>query len=218
VEINDGRIIVSVGNHGPGRCRINDPDAVLHSFGDTFPENASEPSGTKNAGWEFGSASAGAQSIQQLGAAVGNMAADTRRGFSAYSAGITGLIPGQIHFIPPADTASRVMGFTAGAATGGGVNIGAQAGFLIETGNFGTRAHIRTTDDFGTGMKNGLGVSESGTVTPVGSKAGYAGPEISDPPAPATGGITYYRDNGAGKTQLVTRFPSGAVQVIVTEP
>jgi hypothetical protein len=45
------------------------------------------------------------------------------------------------------------------------------------------------------------------------------GPEIADPAAPATNnGRLYFKDNGAGKTQLVVRFPTGAVQVIATEP
>ena len=49
---------------------------------------------------------------------------------------------------------------------------------------------------------------------------GYVeGAEIPDPSAPATNyGRLYFRDNGAGKTQLVCRFPTGAVQVIATEP
>lgn len=43
--------------------------------------------------------------------------------------------------------------------------------------------------------------------------------EISDPPAPTTNNARLYvRDNGAGKTQLVIRFPTGAIQVIATEP
>jgi hypothetical protein len=43
--------------------------------------------------------------------------------------------------------------------------------------------------------------------------------EISDPAAPAANtGRVYFRDNGAGKTQLCVRFPTGAVQVIATEP
>lgn len=43
--------------------------------------------------------------------------------------------------------------------------------------------------------------------------------EISDPAAPAAnGGRLYVRDNGAGKSQLVCRFNTGAIQVIVTEP
>lgn len=45
------------------------------------------------------------------------------------------------------------------------------------------------------------------------------GTEVSDPPAPAVNtGILYFRDNGAGKTQLVVRFPTGAIQVVATEP
>jgi len=45
------------------------------------------------------------------------------------------------------------------------------------------------------------------------------GTETTDPIAPAVHkGRLYYRDNGAGKTQLVVRFPTGAIQVISTEP
>ena len=41
----------------------------------------------------------------------------------------------------------------------------------------------------------------------------------ADPAAPAaTFGRTYFRDNGAGKMQYCVRFPTGAVQVIATEP
>jgi hypothetical protein len=43
--------------------------------------------------------------------------------------------------------------------------------------------------------------------------------ETSDPAAPiADKAILYARDNGGGKTQLCVRFPTGAVQVIATEP
>lgn len=43
--------------------------------------------------------------------------------------------------------------------------------------------------------------------------------EISDPAAPAANEARLYaRDNGAGKTQLVVVFNTGAVQVIATEP
>lgn len=45
------------------------------------------------------------------------------------------------------------------------------------------------------------------------------GTEIADPAAPASNKARLYvRDNGAGKTQLVVVFPTGAVQVIATEP
>lgn len=41
----------------------------------------------------------------------------------------------------------------------------------------------------------------------------------ADPAAPAANkGRVYMRDNGSGKTQYVVRFPTGAVQVLATEP
>jgi hypothetical protein len=44
------------------------------------------------------------------------------------------------------------------------------------------------------------------------------GNEIADPPLPtANKGLLYFRDNGAGKTQLAVRFPTGAVQILATE-
>jgi hypothetical protein len=42
--------------------------------------------------------------------------------------------------------------------------------------------------------------------------------EVTDPAASANTGRLYAKDNGSGKTQLVVRFGSGAVQVIATEP
>jgi len=43
--------------------------------------------------------------------------------------------------------------------------------------------------------------------------------EMTDPTAPsANKSRLYTRDNGSGKTQLVVRFPTGAIQVIATEP
>ena len=43
--------------------------------------------------------------------------------------------------------------------------------------------------------------------------------KITDPAASPVGtGRLYLRDNGSGKMQVVARFPTGAVQVIVTEP
>lgn len=43
--------------------------------------------------------------------------------------------------------------------------------------------------------------------------------EISDPDAPDANGVKLYaRDSGGGKTQIVARFATGAVQVLATEP
>jgi hypothetical protein len=43
--------------------------------------------------------------------------------------------------------------------------------------------------------------------------------ETTDPAAPAAdNAIIFARDNGSGKTQICVRFPTGAVQVISTEP
>src|SRR2546425_916397 len=43
--------------------------------------------------------------------------------------------------------------------------------------------------------------------------------EIGNPDAPARDtGRLYVRDNGSGKSQLVCRFNTGAIQTIVTEP
>lgn len=43
--------------------------------------------------------------------------------------------------------------------------------------------------------------------------------EMSDPAAPAADRARLFtRDNGSGKTQVCVRFPTGAVQVLATEP
>lgn len=43
--------------------------------------------------------------------------------------------------------------------------------------------------------------------------------QSADAAAPAANNIRLYaKDNGSGKTQIVARFPTGAVQVIATEP
>lgn len=50
--------------------------------------------------------------------------------------------------------------------------------------------------------------------------SGYnEGAEIADPAAPAANaGRLYFKDNGAGKSQLAVRFATGAVQIVATEP
>lgn len=60
----------------------------------------------------------------------------------------------------------------------------------------------------------------SGTIEfRVGPKGFLEFLEQTDPTAPASNrAILYSKDNGAGKTQLCVRFPTGAVQVLATEP
>jgi hypothetical protein len=49
--------------------------------------------------------------------------------------------------------------------------------------------------------------------------AGVYGTEVATPSAPAANtGVIFFADNGAGKTQLQVRFPTGVVQVLATEP
>lgn len=53
----------------------------------------------------------------------------------------------------------------------------------------------------------------------VGVGKGVTFTEQSDPSAPAANNaVLYAKDNGSGKTQLCVRFPTGAVQVLATEP
>jgi hypothetical protein len=60
------------------------------------------------------------------------------------------------------------------------------------------------------GIKLGANTSFSGVLE---------GSEIADPgPAPPNQGRLFFRDGGAGKTQLVVRFASGATQVLAAEP
>jgi Pectate lyase superfamily protein len=61
-----------------------------------------------------------------------------------------------------------------------------------------------------------LAGSETASITSTGA---FKLLEQTDPTAPATNNaLLYAKDNGSGKTQIVARFPTGAVQVIATEP
>lgn len=63
------------------------------------------------------------------------------------------------------------------------------------------------------------GVGGSGNLWGLRNSGAMDLAEIADPAAPsANRGLVYMRDNGGGKTQLVARFPTGAVQIIATEP
>lgn len=107
----------------------------------------------------------------------------------------------------------------------------AEASGVITTANA-FRAQVFSTSTAGATIQNARGLFvDDITIGTVTNYAIYTGsgkvrlgdaiesPEISDPAAPAANtALLYARDNGAGKTQWVARFPTGAVQVIATEP
>lgn len=64
-----------------------------------------------------------------------------------------------------------------------------------------------------------VGPSNITPTLPILDATYYTAAKQTDPSAPsANRGVFYLRDNGGGKMQFVARFPSGAVQVIATEP
>lgn len=61
--------------------------------------------------------------------------------------------------------------------------------------------------------------STNALLLAIAADGGIRMAEQTDPAAPpANQAHLYTRDNGAGKTQLVVRFPTGVVQVLATEP
>jgi hypothetical protein len=134
---------------------------------------------------------------------------------------------------------SSILYFEAGDNSSGGVRFtndgGSYQPVTIYTGaatNSGAgRVDVTTTNAASIGVAIHLAASQTanaweiqpnGSSTPLAAFLAGGGllmQERSDPAAPATNnGILYVRDNGSGKSQLVVRFPTGAVQVIATEP
>jgi hypothetical protein len=73
---------------------------------------------------------------------------------------------------------------------------------------------VTTGDRRGTFLTNGLTNMEMSV-----NDSFIEGTERTDPDAPSSNrGRIYFKDNGAGKTQLVVRFPTGVVQQIAIEP
>ena len=81
-------------------------------------------------------------------------------------------------------------------------------------------------DDRGRTVYELVEMSDKDTVTPGQDTSDDLGAQYlqlselgADAAAPAANKARLYsRDNGSGKTQIVARFPTGAVQVIATEP
>jgi len=90
------------------------------------------------------------------------------------------------------DTGAR-FGVTLNAAAGGGMFVG--------DGSTVKGRYVAEGADLAR-IYNGLVIYEH---------ADYAAPAAND-------GVIYVRDNGAGKTQFVVRFSTGAIQVLATEP
>lgn len=126
-----------------------------------------------------------------------------------------------------APTLAQVL---AAGANGNGVEITNVGGLDVDSLNFNSAqiyssAGLALEAAAGTAQITAAGASpivlKTTNVTrwTIPSGGGLLGPEMADPSAPAAdNGILYFRDNGSGKTQLVARFPTGAVQVIATEP
>lgn len=101
-----------------------------------------------------------------------------------------------------------------------GTTVDEASGILVEGSNatgatVGDLAGVRVGDQTGAtnnyAIKTGAGRVYFGDFVEMG--------EISAPGAPgADKARLFVRDNGAGKTQICVRFPSGAIQVLSTEP
>lgn len=98
------------------------------------------------------------------------------------------------------------------------------------SGGFGTKYHTLRMNSAGTGMEfattsaaydnlTGIGTIATQALSAIQLTGGIQAIEIATPSAPPTNsGLVFFADNGAGKTQLQVRFPTGVIQVLATEP
>lgn len=89
------------------------------------------------------------------------------------------------------------------------------------TYNHSTNALVLNGGSITVGLSTSITTTFSGSVSLSSATTGYVEgiEQSSDPAAPAANaGRLYWKDSGGGKTQLVARFNTGAVQVIATEP
>lgn len=102
----------------------------------------------------------------------------------------------------------------------------AQARLLVNTDGVhqwgGGAAGVDVTLDRGAADQLRLATDDAlliGAATGAGGSFIQFFEQSADPAVPAANGARLFsKDNGAGKTQLVVRFPTGATQVIATEP
>jgi hypothetical protein len=78
---------------------------------------------------------------------------------------------------------------------------------------------VKQTDRTGTIYKMSRVDDNGAVVADEKAPAYFDFAEVTAPDAPAANvGRLFVRDNGSGKTQLCARFPTGAIQVVATEP
>ncbi len=146
--------------------------------------------------------------------------------FSLYSYNNSGLTQQETHLIATAPVAGRntlldlfasgltgtvpeiQLRATADSATASIILTGNTPSFCTITSSLNTILGDFTVDAINVG--NSLTGATAGTIRLS---------EISTPSAPGTNNAAIYvADNGAGKTQLIVRFATGAVQILATQP
>lgn len=114
---------------------------------------------------------------------------------------------------------SKIQGNGGTMTNAYGINLSGWSGSNI-TNSYGI--YMDTTIDRGTSLKYAIySLSTSPSLLTgelvLGNKLTMT--EIAAPSAPAAnGGVLYLQDNGAGKTQLMVRFATGAAQQVAIEP
>lgn len=152
----------------------------------------------------------------RIGDTGASVAADNRGG-----ARVDGLLIGG-NYVSPSDIATYRAHINLRFAGCGLITASSVSGATLSTS---TASYILTDfadDDLvitGHTEFSGSGTASSYSDAMVLRRSFQTAEQGSAPPTPAANhGVMYFRDNGAGKTQLVALFPTGAVQVIATEP
>lgn len=87
---------------------------------------------------------------------------------NATTPGATGY--GTIHLVPTTGTDGNSVGISFGANNSASVNTGAQAGIYVQSSSaYGTRMHLATSNNFGTGATTRMTIDENGNVSFTGS-------------------------------------------------
>lgn len=226
------------GDHGSG-IQLAEVEPVTGVYNDewTLTKTSSTPSGGQMPSalrWEYGTSpdyTVGAKVFEMtpyggLWMGTASVVATRTRGLSVATeltdgtvvAGIVSKatadseVTGEMRAIE-AQCATKAQAFTCGAVMalkvldaveGAGSTILAQYGLYVDS-------QTKGNSGFNYAIFTNTGKCRFGDVLEL--------PEIAEPSAPgADRGFLYVKDNGSGKSQLCVRFPTGAVQVVATEP